>query len=544
MVNLKFIGVVFGSLILNVSSSQYDFPLGCVIDTVNAQMQHEVVDEFTRGSGLPSVFSLKKWAPDAGMQKLPNCTSWASAYAAMTIAKSVESGVKQGAFSPLCLFNRYKIKFDEPHCDDSRGSVISWSLEILKDKGCEPFAEHPTCSRESSYKVHSDKIFDYQKIATDIRTIKNRISKSQPVVIAFESHRKYVGISEGWQDDKNFINGVWNGYSKYWNVTGGHAMCVVGYDDNKAGGAFEIMNSWGTTWGNAGFFWVKYSDFIKVCSEAYAVIPQNVNSTDEGNTIEKIVFKPTPTPKPKPNPTPTPEPSPLKKSKKLAEGVFGANVKFINSCTVPIYISIAQNSGRFWTSEGWYKLETNTSKTLDISDRKKNEFYWMASNNVEKLYWHNKFTNNDNSFCINPTQRFDYSNARYKDNMRSDDCNNKMGFIQITPPKKSITIVQEIGCTEYANRGGGIELMPIVIEEIIEEQTGVSEDGEYFTQCMIFDRYTGNIIQPNREGNYTVFELNDDKLTEVNIPYTECEQIQNRIFFTTEQNGLNYIELD
>ena len=31
---------------------------------------------------------------------------------------------------------------------------------------------------------------------------------------------------------------------------GGHAVCVVGY---RADGRFIIRNSWGTTWGDAGF---------------------------------------------------------------------------------------------------------------------------------------------------------------------------------------------------------------------------------------------------------------------------------------------------
>lgn len=39
---------------------------------------------------------------------------------------------------------------------------------------------------------------------------------------------------------------------------GGHAMCVIGYDDRKFGGAFQIMNSCeyvGTEWGSLGTVW-------------------------------------------------------------------------------------------------------------------------------------------------------------------------------------------------------------------------------------------------------------------------------------------------
>ena len=37
-------------------------------------------------------------------------------------------------------------------------------------------------------------------------------------------------------------------------------MTIVGYDDNKHGGAVEVMNSWGRAWGNDGFVWITYDD--------------------------------------------------------------------------------------------------------------------------------------------------------------------------------------------------------------------------------------------------------------------------------------------
>lgn len=39
---------------------------------------------------------------------------------------------------------------------------------------------------------------------------------------------------------------------------GGHAVCVVGFDDNK--GAWLCKNSWSKHWGIEGFFWIKYGE--------------------------------------------------------------------------------------------------------------------------------------------------------------------------------------------------------------------------------------------------------------------------------------------
>jgi hypothetical protein len=42
----------------------------------------------------------------------------------------------------------------------------------------------------------------------------------------------------------------------------GHAMVIIAYDDNMYGGSFQILNSYGTDWGNGGKIWVRYYDLI------------------------------------------------------------------------------------------------------------------------------------------------------------------------------------------------------------------------------------------------------------------------------------------
>ncbi len=51
----------------------------------------------------------------------------------------------------------------------------------------------------------------------------------------------------------------------------GHAMLVVGYDDNKAGGAFRVMNSWGTGWGESGY--MRLSPTNSCGMKNYAMVP-------------------------------------------------------------------------------------------------------------------------------------------------------------------------------------------------------------------------------------------------------------------------------
>ena len=54
-------------------------------------------------------------------------------------------------------------------------------------------------------------------------------------------------------------------------MQGGHAVTIVGYDDDKK--EFKIQNSWGTRWGKNGYTTLKYDEFPEVCFEAWCILP-------------------------------------------------------------------------------------------------------------------------------------------------------------------------------------------------------------------------------------------------------------------------------
>jgi hypothetical protein len=54
--------------------------------------------------------------------------------------------------------------------------------------------------------------------------------------------------------------------------TEGHALAVVGYDDDKQ--AFRIINSWGDDWGDAGYAWVSYDYMRKYVHLALVLLPK------------------------------------------------------------------------------------------------------------------------------------------------------------------------------------------------------------------------------------------------------------------------------
>lgn len=63
-------------------------------------------------------------------------------------------------------------------------------------------------------------------------------------------------------------------------VNSDHELVIVGYDDNYAAsnfkqnpgmnGAFIVKNSWGTGWGNSGYFYLSYADVFVASSDIFA----------------------------------------------------------------------------------------------------------------------------------------------------------------------------------------------------------------------------------------------------------------------------------
>ena len=52
------------------------------------------------------------------------------------------------------------------------------------------------------------------------------------------------------------------------NSVGGHAICIVGYDEKFK--IYKFKNSWGANWGSAGYGYLPYAYMKKFCSDAWS----------------------------------------------------------------------------------------------------------------------------------------------------------------------------------------------------------------------------------------------------------------------------------
>ncbi len=231
-------------------------------------------------NGLPARISLQEYAPPRLNQgRQGSCVGWASAYAARTILHAQQTGQnpRSTSFSPSYVYNQ--IAFE-----GCQGTYLHYAMETMLKKGSLPFSEFEydegSCrlkpTQQEVRQAQQFKIRGYERLSlgasnykVDINAIRQNLAAGAPVVIGMMVGQSFTHNMRGrqvWQPTRSDLNNI---------GLGGHAMCVIGYDDTALNGegAFQIMNSWGDDWGDNGIAWVGYKDFEYFVKEAYGLYP-------------------------------------------------------------------------------------------------------------------------------------------------------------------------------------------------------------------------------------------------------------------------------
>jgi hypothetical protein len=237
---------------------------------------------------LGSSASIKKYCPTPGNQDpYGTCAAWSTAYAARTIIEAQKNGwstrqeIDQHTFSPIFIY-----KLNKPYdFNCSEGAHPADLLELMRYNGVPYFKDYAVDCKTPApidyenakpHKINNlQRIFYYEpymgsEVTTqEILKIKKSIDDGNPVAMSFVCPPSFHLAKEIWQPYSTE-----SPTSTYNNkMHGRHAVCIVGFDDDKYGGAFEIMNSWGvTTWGDNGFTWIPYSVFQKYSYAAVELV--------------------------------------------------------------------------------------------------------------------------------------------------------------------------------------------------------------------------------------------------------------------------------
>ena len=240
---------------------------------------------------LKDSISLRKYCPPVKDQYGATCVGWAAAYGCLSIMhnkinKIIDLHEKEAfAFDPNFLYSWIDNNRFNNNCQ--KGTYPLYALYFLENYGCKKMYApklskcNKTSNRKSfayadpfkikNYEAWSE-ILDGLSLEGKINHIKEYLSNEKPLFIGVET---FLSIDS----DQTIKTGLWE-LKQNEESDGGHAMTLIGYNDFKYGGAFELMNSWGNDYGDDGFLWIKYEDFIKVYVEIYSmeIFNQDINN--------------------------------------------------------------------------------------------------------------------------------------------------------------------------------------------------------------------------------------------------------------------------
>jgi C1A family cysteine protease len=136
------------------------------------------------------------------------------------------------------------------------GGSIATASNFIKNtglpaEGCYPYTgTNGTCSNGcANWQSSAYRISSWQYVATSQATvdgIKNALSKYGPLVTTMAVYQDFFSYRSGVY---HYVTGSLAGY---------HAVLIIGYDD--VGQYFVVKNSWGTWWGESGFFKIAYAE--------------------------------------------------------------------------------------------------------------------------------------------------------------------------------------------------------------------------------------------------------------------------------------------
>ena len=144
---------------------------------------------------------------------------------------------------------------------DCNGGYINTAADFMRNVGlpvetCYPYtAANGTCSNAcANYQSSTHKIQSWNWVSTTSNTtvdsLKSAVYTYGPLLTTMDVYADFFYYHSGVY---TYTSGTYQG---------GHAVLIVGYDD--PGQYFIVKNSWGTGWGESGYFKIGYSELNSV----------------------------------------------------------------------------------------------------------------------------------------------------------------------------------------------------------------------------------------------------------------------------------------
>jgi C1A family cysteine protease len=152
-------------------------------------------------------------------------------------------------FSPQFFYNLRSNKYDNDSTNDE-GMYGRDVMKLLKTYGIcleknYPYGkiQHKESIAETIYESAKKNVIESYARINSINDLKMSLFLNGPAIVGFPVY--------------NYGKQMWKRSNKDDSFKGGHAMTIVGYNDD----GFIIRNSWGKNWGDAGYTIYYYNDW-------------------------------------------------------------------------------------------------------------------------------------------------------------------------------------------------------------------------------------------------------------------------------------------
>lgn len=184
------------------------------------------------------------------------------------LAFEIMAAIKGLKITTSRLFLYYMTRL---HADTlfSKGARLADTLDAFVKYGVAPEESWPFTDRRVNMIPHTqsmqlavyNRISSYRSI--NLFEYKEYIDSGKPIIIGLITGCKFWSLFGDMSTHRyEPINGTSNIISR------GHALTIVGYDNNLNGGSWIVANSLGTNWGDQGFSAIPYDCSIDI-GEAY-----------------------------------------------------------------------------------------------------------------------------------------------------------------------------------------------------------------------------------------------------------------------------------
>ncbi|MBG0748270.1 MAG: hypothetical protein I4E98_17025 [Planktothrix agardhii KL2] len=220
---------------------------------------------------LPEFVDLSYWcSPIKNQEPLNSCT----ACAAITLVEYFQNRTADKYTNASVLF-LYKVARKLMLREGDVGASIRETMKAMVLFGIPPeeywpyepskMDEEPTgfCySYAQSYQA-----IQYFRLDTPSLPASDLLAQIKMTLVAGFPSMFGLTIYSSIYEDANYKRGYIPIPNKKDHVEGGHALVAIGYDDHKiigySVGAFLVINSWGTKWGEKGYGWLPYDYIIQ-----------------------------------------------------------------------------------------------------------------------------------------------------------------------------------------------------------------------------------------------------------------------------------------